>query len=959
MSEEIKLGIEQANIAFLARDFEHAEKILLDVAVKHHDLDNEDYYNLYSFLGKVYIRAGKFNDALETWQKLNKRIPYNTDILNNLGVVYRHLKEYSKSAEVLLQAKRLGKNINTTLYNLGSTYKESGYYEHAADCFSEVIQNKKDDVLAYNHLGTVQSLRGEYALAIEAYRSGLQIDPNHPFLNYNLANLFKSNGNLEEALVFYKAALKVKPNWADALKSIGEIHLAQNRLNKATVAYQDLVEVEGYSERVCVDLAKLYLKQGNEQEAENTYKKAIEQNNKLIPAVTEFSKYLLERNRSSEALEILRNAVNDGVKDFNVLILYANTCLNLQDFPCAKKIIHELKKQNPDSIAVWKIQGKLFSLLGETEKAEKIFRYILSKEPTEITVRVELAEQYMKALKYANARDELIKYLNEKPNDIRARINLGKSLENLSQIDLARNQYNQVLKIDDKNTDALSAISSLLQKEGDFSKAVMFADEVINVQTTRGTDDDLKKLSESLSLYEQAANKFSENSEITKNLDMLKTPAVSETPDLGTQEPKAPVVEEDESLSLLDMEEFDESPDLDMPFDDLMELGDEEDPWDIVQEPDIEELVNFDTPIDATPTYNNEDGNEYLPSTNPKSGRGNFSDEEFSLPEVPSDDTPKEALGETKIDDAFPDYFETDEPAFTENPIPQNMSANDEIPSLSEEKEPSFAQLEQPPIENKPAPEFVPPIENKPEPKLEQPGVTTTEEEEFKKYNDLLEKLYDKINQQPPQNPVKSVPEKVPESISAPPDMDELEDNDTSSAFDDYQIPQANLLDTPDDEMPEIELLNDINLSSKMSGSTLNDLNKMKKLPVGNIKPSPGFEKSLAKIPTDQLLKLFEHLRDLMLCLPEHESKEFILSNERVKMEYIIDKLSGSMGLKKRAVFMNLKKTLETNSNSMITKNLSVKDLLQHLKKVSQNLPDYGFANNCINNLNGIIKKLK
>ena len=157
MSSNLNIIIEQANSAILSRDYDFAEKILLNQFKKQKSTP-EEYYKLKSLLGKLYVRSGDIKKGLEVYKELDSLNPNNLDILNNMGVIYRRLNMFNESVVILEKAKAIDPKNETTLYNLGNTYKQKGDYKHAIQCFTDVLEMKPYDALAYIHFASAYFL---------------------------------------------------------------------------------------------------------------------------------------------------------------------------------------------------------------------------------------------------------------------------------------------------------------------------------------------------------------------------------------------------------------------------------------------------------------------------------------------------------------------------------------------------------------------------------------------------------------------------------------------------------------------------------------------------------------------------------------------------------------------------------------------------------------------------------
>lgn len=91
----------------------------------------------YANIGVIYSRQGhweKARDSLKTSVSKNNR---NIKALNQLGLAYRHLGEFSQAEDVYLKAIELAPNVSQSYLNLGILYdiymgqfvKASNYYQ--------------------------------------------------------------------------------------------------------------------------------------------------------------------------------------------------------------------------------------------------------------------------------------------------------------------------------------------------------------------------------------------------------------------------------------------------------------------------------------------------------------------------------------------------------------------------------------------------------------------------------------------------------------------------------------------------------------------------------------------------------------------------------------------------------------------------------------------------------------
>ncbi len=1017
MSGDLDIIIEQANSAILLRDYEFAEKILISQLKKTDAANIDEVITIKSLLGKLYVRSDSLEKGLAVYRELNKIKPNDIEVLNNMGIIFRRLNLFEDSIMILQDAKKADDKNETTLYNLGSTYKQKGDYKRAAECFNEVLEIKPDDALAYNHLGTVYSLCKDYNKAIDSYKMGLRIDPNHPFLNYNLADIYKLQKRYDEAIFSYNAALKIKPNWCEPLIGIADCYVKTGEFQKAISAYKTIIGIRGANEVDYSAIAQLYEVQKNEVQAEHYYQKAVKINKNFLTAVLGYSKLLKAQNRYYDAFTVLINAKekNAGNKEF--LLNTADISLMLEDYTKAKEIINDLNAKWKGDFGVLKIEGKLFSMLGENKKAEYIFEKLLQISPNEINLRLELGDLYFHNEKFKEAAEQLIKYLNEKPQDVFARLKLGNAYAEMGQYDKAKSEYKKIIKNDSKNTEALAALLELNKTLGNTAKAVQVANDMIQIQSN-DENAGIKELSDSLQMYEEAVSSYSDNSILSKNLDLLRTPAGEL--DLSPQE-NSDNYESDDELTLNETDE--DFSDLEMPFDDLMELAEEE-TFNKSDEDEFKDVTAFDTPIDDFPENDGFDNTENIGAGFPLSSPARhkqdaMQQEEFQLPDVSSamqlpaadsadqfgngvarspqkepvrfegikeDFAPpaspairkSKEVQQIKLDDFFdlaektsvkektsdeknlqaplkrneevrPQYVNSDSDANANNRADSqyantDMDANADANADADANSRADSQYAETDFEDitgnffSDSESISPQVQNETSEELKQTLSSLTKTTGA--LTDMADKLAEKLKQLEPLDPDKSF-----EFAEISPDIDPPEE---------IRIPNGgNFLDTPfqlDDEDYE-HLFKDI-------PEVLPQSTYINSIP-HKLKRSPAFEEELEAIESNEIIKLFSYLRDLLKSLPEENFKQFFISNERIQMEYIIDKLSGEIGLKNRIILMSLKNSLSKTIEPETAEDTRLKATLGYLRIVASELPDKGFAEVCCNKLNELIKQLQ
>lgn len=1030
MADQTSVILERANSAIVARDFTYAEKLLMNLLRQ-----NPDTPEALELLGSVYLRADRFENALSIYKKLAEIHPGNAEILSNLGSIYRRLGKYEESIAALLEAKKTGDDVETVLYNLGNTYKQMGNYAEAALCFSDVIERKPDDVLAYNHLGSIHALSGRHDLALQAYRRGLQIDPNHPFIHYNMAHSYETLARPIEAAAEYNAALKTKPGWLDALHDLAVFYIRQKDEPSSVATLRRILAVDASDVRALVEMGGIAGKGGRNDEALAYFRKAIATDPANVKAVLGLVQIYEKQGQFEEAVVELKSLQTANPKSVEILVHLARILLRIQQYPEAKSVFRQIEAIEPDNLVALRLQGKMYAEQGENELAEVCFTKILAIDPAGVDFRIDLAEQLIQSGKLPEAEEQILAYLVERPRDFVVRISLGQLYESMKDTGRAQATYKEVLASEPENIDALTALSLLYQRTGRNADAVRLADDIVNMQGSRGSEEDLGKLANSLDLYEKAVQRYGSSNPdaIGRNLKLLRSQAIpdDETPLIAARPDEAfvPVDEENDSAALsMEDEIVDDS---ELPFDEFMTF--DETPEDAPGDETLDDLVNLEEPVEAADTFAepgfgpdfSSDADEMRLDDN-AAGKGGITEEEEILPPEPAaawpspSDSPAPAAREQSAPprrpansaygpespasprDVVPADFgkafpETPPPDLAPDAVPEELDLTPAMDAESGEldlsPEPEFAtepeRIDEPEVRKPAQPErepFAPEPESPPgdmgwpigpESRANEAETSAIPESGIE---EPTSSLMDDFSLSQPEEPIfaelpddglsfESDDESLggldlspeielaadegaasePEAVAvdeAIPGIDLTPETETAIDADTFDIPESGLSLEPEaafDAEPDIASALPYEPVSESPDS------RVAPFPLrAQILPNPRFDKALAEIPPIDLLELFSYLKQITLSLPDRVLAEYLLSDERIQLEYIIERLSGRPGIKDDIRVKKIRALLGTRRVALDRdgdgSKIAIGETLEFLESMASALPDQGIA---------------
>jgi tetratricopeptide (TPR) repeat protein len=187
------------------------------------------FYNLGSFLDD----KGRFDEAIQQYQKALEIDPGNRDPLNNIGWDLAAKGKYAEAVPYFEQALKAQPGFFEAHYNLGKAYEKLGKIQEANEHYRKVLIAKPDHAAALNNLADAMASRGQFAEAIPFYQASLKAKPEEPVPHYDYANALSRLGRTDDAIDQYRTAVQLKPDYAQARNDLGIALARKGKLDEA------------------------------------------------------------------------------------------------------------------------------------------------------------------------------------------------------------------------------------------------------------------------------------------------------------------------------------------------------------------------------------------------------------------------------------------------------------------------------------------------------------------------------------------------------------------------------------------------------------------------------------------------------------------------------------------------------------------------------------------------------
>ena len=912
--DEKEIVFNRAKNAMLSRDFTLAARLFKSLLA-----DDPNNLELLNSLGQLYIKASDDEKALPFYEKIIKLNPVNVDAYNNMGGIYRRLKRYDESIAILNKALSFNKNNSEVKYNLGFTYKLMGKNDEACDCFEYVISENPNDVLAYNHLGSIYATKKDYQKSISIYKRGLQVDPNHPILQYNLARSYVATNSDLDAFKAFEAALRAKPSWKDAVKEYSALLNKYSRTKESCEVIQKAINLYPTDGHLYYLLGKSFLVQTDYESAVKSFEKAISLD-KTNPSYYEKLIFAYEREQKfEEGLEVAEKGIELFPNNIKIMREKVHLLFSAKKLNTGASVLKNLSELTTRDPHVKDLMGQYYICCDNKKNVALCFDKIRKLNPSYQNYLYNAAYRYIQVEKY----EEAVKCLkvfsaSQQKNPL--------PLILLARIEEFKNNYESAIEILKK---ALSMNPNLnLAKEG-IARLTKKIEEAKNPIETQ-------EVAEEITSEEQTEEVVdSEN-----NVEEISEPEVEPVAEIETE------IKSEDDFNLDD-------------FTDLILENDEKiDPFAIEEEDMFDDFMDED--------LFNDDLDDEAEEENPLMEEADiFADEK-------SPDLPVEEIAEEPIDSSIEELaVHEDEISDVEEfeEIPEVVDENDEVSEMQTE---DFEETEiteeindsqeivEDENENNTVQKIFVPDTSKMETLLEKAeqqankAITSAEKAWQAAQNaadaaqsaSCTEGYINQIAEETVQKAAADIEQKIQDAIELLQSQFKKANETVVSENTDDSVASENI--EKQEELEEVENSDAVaNRNSAIYSTIYNLLN----------------DKNLAEKYSSEI-GLFEKLYSMKDYLPDDKKEEFMKSETRLLLEFLINNLSGKPGifaisetLRKSGMFAGEYSEITPESQSLSGKELVYK-VFGYIKDLINDIEDKNLAESMQNYIDKLLTKL-
>ena len=251
----------------------------LEDSVLWYDYSFEPHFRL----GQAYVALGRYDEAMEQYQRTLDLRPNYERAHNNLGDVLVRQGKFEEAVGSFKASVNLFPNYAVARSNLGVVYEKLGRYDEAVAEYSEALKINPNNASMHKNVGVVYFYHlKDYPKTIEHWSKALALNPED-----GQSQAIRTNLDLIKKVGEYQGLLKASPNNTLLYNGLGVTYERLNRREDAAAEYRKVLELDAADPVANRNLGNFYHQDGDKDKAAQHWGRAVVSWEKILRASPE------------------------------------------------------------------------------------------------------------------------------------------------------------------------------------------------------------------------------------------------------------------------------------------------------------------------------------------------------------------------------------------------------------------------------------------------------------------------------------------------------------------------------------------------------------------------------------------------------------------------------------------------------------------------------------------------
>jgi len=166
--------------------------------------------------GTDFFKQGKYQEAIESFEKVTHRFPENFQAFYNLGLSHLRNGDIDEAIISIEKAIELKPDLVEAYFVLGECYFNKEDSDKAMAAFSKASELQPDNAKAYYNLGIIYYKYNKTEEALSSFDKSIELNPEFSSVYYQAGLASIKMGNFKKAIQFFEQFLRLEPDASEA-----------------------------------------------------------------------------------------------------------------------------------------------------------------------------------------------------------------------------------------------------------------------------------------------------------------------------------------------------------------------------------------------------------------------------------------------------------------------------------------------------------------------------------------------------------------------------------------------------------------------------------------------------------------------------------------------------------------------------------------------------------------------
>ena len=393
-------------------------------------------------------------------------------------------------------------------------YAEGRQFPQAADELQKAIRLDPNSASTYFQLGLVDREENHNQDAAKAFQSCLDLDPRNVNAAVQLGEIYLMANDIAHARQLAEGALAKNARDVPARLLLAKSYMGERNFGKAEAEFEKARQGNPHDPAIYLAMGLAEIGLRNPHDAETNFKSALALDKTRTESYQDLANLYLGTDRPKEAEQVLEQGIQNNPDNSQLQFALADFYSRTGDLPQAKRVTDDLGAQAKNPQQMLSALGDFWTAHGQPGLAADEYKASLSVQGSAITKKklvnayitlgdVAEAEKWNNEILQADPHDHeglmfkgAIDYLQgrsqeavallqrtsaDDPSSVFAHYYLGAALLAGGNYDLAKTQFSECIKSDDKFTGAYLKMAQLSLGQNDSASAALYARQAIHL----------------------------------------------------------------------------------------------------------------------------------------------------------------------------------------------------------------------------------------------------------------------------------------------------------------------------------------------------------------------------------------------------------------------------------------------------------------------------------------------